>query len=120
MSKICKSKTCHDRLCSVLGEFHKANQVVRTLIQGIEEDRVSSTRHNLHLDALRTYQLEIGQNALSDSDIEKFYEKGRVIENPDVEMPIDQSLTGFSNDQSLSSQSLSINGFSDSDSDYIP
>lgn len=119
MTSDCKSKVCHARLQSVLGEVHKANQVVRTLITGIEENRIETTRHILHLKALRKYQTDKKKNALTPADVEKLFDEGTVLENFDVEMN-DRSIAGPSTNRSLTSQSLSYNGFTDGDSDYIP
>ena len=119
MTSDCKSKVCRARLQSVLGEVYKANQVVRTLITGIEEERVETTRHILHLKALRKYQTDKKKNALTTADVKKLFDEGTVLENFDVEMN-DRPIAGPSTNQSLTSQSLSYNGFTDGDSDYIP
>jgi hypothetical protein len=86
----------------------------------IEDNRISAARHVLHLQALKKYQLEKHKTGLSMSDVEKLYEEGRVIENPDVEMQENIPSAGPNPDKSFTSQSLSFNGFSDTDSDYIP
>jgi hypothetical protein len=113
----CKSNACKDRLYSVLGEVQKCNQIIRTLMTAMEEDRVAAARHILHLKALKNYQLAKNKTTLSMSDVQKLYDEGIVIENPDVEMGEAGPSTA---DKSLTPQSLSFNGFSDSDSDYIP
>jgi hypothetical protein len=113
----CQSDTCRNRLQSVLGEVHKANWAVRSLVTTLEDDRVSADRYVLHLKALEEYRESTGKRVLTPTDIKKLYEKSRDIEKPDAEM---QDNTGPSANQSLTSQSLSFNGFSDSDSDYIP
>ena len=111
----CRSGACRDRLRAVLGEVQKANQAVRALMDAMETDRASATRHILHLKALRKYQLEIKANALTQLDVENLFDEARVIENPDVEMDDEKPSAG-----QLTSQSLSFTGFSDSDPDYIP
>jgi hypothetical protein len=113
----CRSGACRDRLRAVLGEVQKANQAVRALMDAMETDRASATRHILHLKALRKYQLEIKANALTQLDVENLYDEARVIENPDVEMDDEKPSAGQC---TLTSQSLSFTGFSDSDPDYIP
>ena len=115
----CKSKVCKARLLCVLGEVQKSNQAIRGLISGIEEERISAARHILHLKTIRQYQIAKKKNVLTSEDIEKLYEEGPVMENPDVQMD-DTPIAGPSTNQSLTSQSLSYNGFSDSDSDYVP
>lgn len=94
----------------------------------MEEERISATRHIIHLQALRKYQVDNHKSALTPADVEKLFEEGVVMENPDVDMADDNpTITGSNastitgpNNASLTSQSLSFNGFSDSDSDYIP
>ena len=55
------------------------------------------------------------------TDVEKLYEEGLVLENPDVDMQGDNpTITQPSTNQSVTSESLLFTGFSDSDSDYIP
>jgi hypothetical protein len=109
----CKSKVCRARLHTVLGEVQKSNQIVRSLTIILEEDRVAAARHVLHLEALRKYQIDNHKSALTMEDVENLYEEGEVLEKPDVVM-------GNDNQISLTSQSLSFTGFTDSDSDYIP
>jgi hypothetical protein len=113
----CKSYICSDRLHAALGEVKKANQVVRSFVITMEEARIKATRHILHLHALRQYLADIKQSALDLVDVENLYNESLVIENSDVEMQ-DENETSEPN--TLTSQSLSFNGFSDSDSDYIP
>jgi MoxR-like ATPase len=100
-----------------LGEVHKANSIVRSLVATVENDRVSADRFVFHLQALDEYRESIGKRVLTPTDIKTLYETRRDIERPEAEM---QDITGPSADQSLTSQSLSFNGFSESDSDYIP
>jgi len=108
-------------IADLFGEVQKANQVVRTLITAIERERVSATRHVLHLEALKKYQKTKGKTALTLNDIEKLFEEGTVIEKPDSEMK-DQTDPGPSANGTLTPQSLSFEGFteSDSDPDYVP
>jgi hypothetical protein len=129
MSDDCKSPVCKARLYAVLGEVRKANQIARSLIIAMEEDRVSATRHILHLNALRKYQTNNKKHALTETDVKALYEAS---EARDIDMDVanrttvgpsaNQSLTTSvpSTNQSLTPQSLSFNGFSSSDSDYIP
>ena len=98
------------------GEVQKANQVVRSFITTMEEDRVNAARHILHLEALQEYQLKQKKKALSPIDVEKLFEEIEFLDNPQVISLVN----GPSTNRSLTSQSLSFNGFSDSDSDYIP
>ena len=81
----------------------------------LEDDRVSADRHVLHLQALEDYQESTGKRVLTEADVKRLYEKS--IEKPDAKM---EDNTGPSTNQSLTSQSLSFNGFSDTDSDYVP
>lgn len=90
-----------------MAEVHKANRVVRSVMTKLEDDRVTADRHVLHLEALEDYQESTGKKALTQTDVIRFYETSN------AEM---QDNTG----QSLTSQSLSFNGFSDKDSDYVP
>jgi hypothetical protein len=104
-----------------LGEVQKANQIIRSLLSTVEEERVSAARHILHLQALRKYQLDNNKDVLTLADIEKLYEEDVILENPDVDMDDDNpAITGPSTNRSLTAQSLSNNGFTDSDSDYVP
>ena len=126
----CKSQVCRDHLLSVLGELNKANQAMRTLAINMEEDRVESTRHIQHLRALRTYQLAKGKLQLTPIDVEDLLFEagdGAVLEIPsDIDMQDNPSArasssgAGSSVNRSRTPQSLSMNGYSDSDSDYIP
>ncbi len=119
----CKSRVCRDRLHSVLGEVKKANQIVRSLMIGMQEDRVKASRHIQHLKALRQYQHTHHKNSLTPTDVEDLlYEAGgsgeAILEVvSDVEM---LASAGPSTNRSLTPQSLSMGGYSDSDSDYIP
>ncbi|KAF8809994.1 hypothetical protein BYT27DRAFT_7253966 [Phlegmacium glaucopus] len=133
----CKSRVCRDRLYSVLGEVKKANQVVRTLMANMEEERVSATRHIQHLKALRQYQLKNHMNALSPTDVKNLlYEvgDGHIDIDPTIPGPSTTSyhttqpgpsITSYhttrpSSDHSLTAESLSWNSYSDSDPDYCP
>jgi hypothetical protein len=126
----CKSLVCKDRLRSVFGELNKANQAMRNIATNMEEDRVESARHIQHLRALRTYQLAKGKSQLMPSDLEDLlFEAGddAVLEIPsDIDMQDNPSArasssgAGSSLNRSRTPQSLSMNGYSDSDSDYIP
>jgi hypothetical protein len=120
----CKSEVCKARLYTVLGEVQKVNQIVRFLTASIEEQRISAARQILHLKALGKYQIDNHLDTITSADIEKLYEEGIVLENPDVDMGDvndNPTIAGpTSSHQSLTSQSLSFNGFTDSDSDYIP
>lgn len=100
-----------------MSQVRNASRVVQSLLTKLENDRVSADRHVLHLKALEEYLVSTGKRVLTQADIQTLYEKSGVIEMPDVEM---QDITGPSANQSLTSQSLSFNGFSDTDSDYIP
>jgi hypothetical protein len=82
----------------------------------IEDDRVSAARHVLHLKALKQYQKKTRKTALTSEDIETMYNEGRVMESENHDVEMEDS----SQNQSFTPQSLSFNGFSDSDSDYIP
>jgi len=97
---------------------------MRTLASNMEEDRVESARHLQHLRALRTYQLAKGKSRLTPIDVENLlFEAGddAVLEIPsDIDMQDISSGAGSSINQSRTPQSLSMNGYSDSDSDYIP
>ena len=79
----CKSQVCKDRLGCVLGEVQKANQNVRSFFVEIEEQRISATRHILHLKALNKYKIDNNLSALSQDDVEKLFEEGIVLEKPD-------------------------------------
>jgi hypothetical protein len=116
----CKSEACKDRLYHVLGEIQKANQVVQSLTSTIEGDRLVTIRHILHLKALKRHMIDTGKTTLTMADVEEFYEKEKAIESTAEKMQDILPSTGPSSGPSLSSQSLSWNGFSDSDSDYIP
>jgi hypothetical protein len=126
----CESEVCKERLHTVLSQIQLANQAVRSLLIQVEEERLSATRHLLHLDALTKYRIDNNLDALAPEDVKKFfeedvkrmYEKRRVLsEEPDVEMQGENpTITAPSTNNSLTSQSLSFNGFSDSDSDYVP
>ncbi|KAF8810597.1 hypothetical protein BYT27DRAFT_7253582 [Phlegmacium glaucopus] len=121
----------------VLGEVKKANQVVRTLMANMEEERVSATRHIQHLKALRQYQLKNHMNALSPTDVKNLlYEvgDGHIDIDPTIPGPSTTSyhttqpgpsITSYhttrpSSDHSLTAESLSWNSYSDSDPDYCP
>jgi hypothetical protein len=87
----------------------------------MEEERISAARHVLHLKALQQYQNENNLPVLTPADIEKFYEEVQVLENPDAKMnEINPMVAGPSNNVSLTSQSLSHHGFTDSSSEYLP
>ncbi len=124
----CKSRVCKDRLHSVLGEVKKANQIVRSLMISMQEDRIKATRHIQHLKALRQYQLTHHKSSLTPTDVEDLlYEAGgsgeAILEvMSDVEMlaSADPSSAGPSTNRLLTPQSLSMGGYSDSNSDYIP
>lgn len=112
----CASDLCKERLLHVLGEVNKANQIVQSMRTVLENERISAARHLLSLKTLKNYQVEKGKSCLDDEDVELLFEEGGVVEKPDVEMQGVGSTSG----QSLTPQSLSRDGFSDSDSDYIP
>ncbi|KAF8801185.1 hypothetical protein BYT27DRAFT_7262222 [Phlegmacium glaucopus] len=119
----CKSWACKERLLSIFGEVKKANQTVRSLMITMEEQRIAATRYILHLKALRKYQLHSWLDTLTLTDLKNLlYE---VFEGCDTNMehnPIAGPSTnsGPSTNQSFTPQSLSFNGYSDSDADYVP
>jgi hypothetical protein len=114
----CQSEGCKNRLLLVLSELKSARQFVQSISKGTKNDRILQGRHVLHLKALKKYQSGKRKNTLEIGDVDKLYEEQIKKENPDVAMQEEPS-AGPST-QSLSSQSLSFTGFSDSDSDYIP
>lgn len=81
----------------------------------MEEDRISVSRHILHLQAVKKYMDENKLTSLTQNDIDNLLNEGMGIDNSYVE---ENPSAGPSAD--LSSQSLSMNGFSDDDSDYVP
>lgn len=91
----------------------KGHQGVRTLITAMEEDRISASRHILHLQAVKKYMDEKKLKSLTPTDIDTLFNEGVGIDNEDPS-------AGPNADLSLTSQSLSFNGFSDDDSDYVP
>ena len=113
MVETCKSTVCKDRLSFVWGEIQKANRVTKCLMTEIEEARVAAGRHILHLKVLKEYQRKSGKSVLTDEDVERMFR-----EEEDVEMKESSSLTKESS--ALTPQTLSPNGFTDSDSDYNP
>jgi hypothetical protein len=118
-STLANPNACKDQIYYVLGEVQKANRINESLKTGIKDDRESAARQIRHLKLLKKYQEKTGKVVLTAADIETLYEE--YFEKPDVEMKEDKPDTGSSSaNQSLTSQSLSFNGFSDSDSDYIP
>ena len=124
----CKSRVCRDRLHSVLGEVKKANQIVQLLMISMQQAQIKATQHIQHLKALRQYQLTHHKSSLTPTDVEDLlYEAGgsgeAILEvMSDVEMlaSAGPSSAGPSTNRSLTPQSLSMGGYSDSDSDYIP
>ena len=102
---------------------------MRTLASNMEDDRVESARHLQHLRALRAYQLAKGKSQLTPIDLENLlFEAGddAVLEIPsDIDMQdnptrASSSGAGSSINRSRTPQSLSMNGYSGSDSDYVP
>lgn len=83
----------------------------------MEEDRISVSRHILHLQAVKKYMDENKLTSLTQNDIDNLLNEGMGIDNSYVE---ENPSAGPSADLSLTSQSLSMNGFSDDDSDYVP
>ena len=107
----CASTGCSARLLFILGKIQKANRITNCIMAAIEEDRSSAARHVQHLRYLKEYQKRIGERALTSEDINKLYNEGmgRIDKCDEVQ-----------ESDTLTPQSLSFNGFSDGDSDYIP
>lgn len=124
----CKSRVCRDRLHSVLGEVKKANQAVRSLTMSMQEDRVKATRHIQHLKVLRQYQHANHKSSLTPTDVENLLHLAGGKDEAILEVVSDVEMLasagpgsgGPSTNRSLTPQSLSMGGYSDSDSDYIP
>jgi hypothetical protein len=75
----------------------------------MEEERWEAERHVQHIRALKVYQQKSKLASLSETDLRNLLY--------DEEM-LDNTIAGAS--EKLTPQSLSWNGYSDSDSDYIP
>jgi hypothetical protein len=107
----CTSDLCRARLHEVLAQVKKATLITESMGTALGDEAISAARQILSLKTLNDYRLEKGKARLEDEDVRKLFEEGfGRVEKPDVEMQ----------DDSLTSQSLSFTGFSDSDSDYIP